>query len=108
MSNAPVISVVDDDASVRVAADNLLRSLGYTVHTFPSAEEFLTSTHLINSRASRDSPTAIHSCLAGGAASRRSSAIGPALSISRDEGTFSRVWRETATVTAEACLPLCA
>ena len=43
MSSPPVISVVDDDASVRVAADNLLRSLGYTVHTFASAEEFLQS-----------------------------------------------------------------
>jgi len=40
-----VISIVDDDASVRVATDNLLRSLGYTVHTFASAEEFLRSVH---------------------------------------------------------------
>jgi FixJ family two-component response regulator len=40
-----VISIVDDDASVRVATDNLLRSLGYTVHTFASAEEFLRSIH---------------------------------------------------------------
>jgi FixJ family two-component response regulator len=42
----PVISVVDDDASVRVATDNLLRSLGYIVHTFASAEEFLRSSQL--------------------------------------------------------------
>ena len=41
-----VISVVDDDASIRVAANNLLRSRGYTVHTFASAEEFLQSPHL--------------------------------------------------------------
>jgi FixJ family two-component response regulator len=41
----PVISIVDDDASIRVATDNLLRSLGYTVHTFASAEEFLRSSH---------------------------------------------------------------
>ena len=46
MSPTPsVISIVDDDASVRVATDNLLRSLGYTVHTFASAEEFLRSVH---------------------------------------------------------------
>ena len=46
MSPTPsVISIVDDDASVRVATDNLLRSLGYTVHTFASAEEFLRSIH---------------------------------------------------------------
>ena len=41
-----VISVVDDDASVRAAIDNLLRSHGYLVHTFASAEEFLQSTCL--------------------------------------------------------------
>jgi FixJ family two-component response regulator len=40
-----VISVVDDDASVRVGTDNLLRSLGYIVQTFSSAEEFLRSSH---------------------------------------------------------------
>jgi FixJ family two-component response regulator len=40
-----VISVVDDDASVRAATENLLRSLGYIVHIFASAEEFLRSTH---------------------------------------------------------------
>ena len=46
MSPTPsVISIVDDDASVRVATDNLLRSLGYTVRTFASAEEFLQSAH---------------------------------------------------------------
>ena len=44
-----VISVVDDDASVRTAIDNLLSSHGYVVHTFASAEEFLQSTHLHNS-----------------------------------------------------------
>jgi FixJ family two-component response regulator len=41
----PVISIIDDDASLRAATDNLLRSLGYTVYTFVSAEEFLRSTH---------------------------------------------------------------
>jgi FixJ family two-component response regulator len=43
VSNTPVISVVDDDASVRVAAENLLTSLGYIAHRFASAEEFLRS-----------------------------------------------------------------
>jgi FixJ family two-component response regulator len=41
-----VISIIDDDASVRAASDNLLRSLGYAVCTFILAEEFLRSTHL--------------------------------------------------------------
>ena len=43
--NQPVISVVDDHASVQVGTENLLNSLGYTVHTFASAEEFLRSAH---------------------------------------------------------------
>ena len=38
-----VISVIDDDASVRVATNNLLSSHGYLVHTFASAEDFLRS-----------------------------------------------------------------
>jgi FixJ family two-component response regulator len=45
VSSVPVISIIDDDASVRAATDNLLRSLGYTVYTFVSAEEFLRSAH---------------------------------------------------------------
>lgn len=45
MPAPPVISIVDDDASVRVATRNLLSSLGYTVYTFASAEEFLRSAH---------------------------------------------------------------
>jgi len=36
-----VISVIDDDPSVRAATDNLLSSHGYMVHTFASAEDFL-------------------------------------------------------------------
>jgi FixJ family two-component response regulator len=39
----PVISVIDDDASIRVASDSLLRARGYTVGTFASAAEFLGS-----------------------------------------------------------------
>ena len=44
-----VISVIDDDASVRAAIDNLLSSHGYLVHTFASAEEFLQSPQLDDS-----------------------------------------------------------
>jgi len=46
LSTPSVISVIDDDASVRAATNNLLRSHGYTVHTFASAEEFLQSAHV--------------------------------------------------------------
>lgn len=38
-----MISIIDDDASVRTATDNLLRSLGYGVLTFESADAFLQS-----------------------------------------------------------------
>ena len=41
-----IISVIDDDASVRVATDNLLSSHGYLVRTFASAEDFLQSVYL--------------------------------------------------------------
>jgi FixJ family two-component response regulator len=43
VSKLLVIAVIDDDASVRVGTENLLNALGYTVHTFASAEEFLQS-----------------------------------------------------------------
>lgn len=36
-----VISVVDDDESVRNSLKRLLRSMGFDVRTFPSAQEFL-------------------------------------------------------------------
>jgi FixJ family two-component response regulator len=38
-----MISIVDDDAFVRHATENLLLSLGFGVATFASAEEFLDS-----------------------------------------------------------------
>jgi FixJ family two-component response regulator len=38
-----MISIVDDDKSVREAAKTLIRSLGYATATFASAEEFLES-----------------------------------------------------------------
>ena len=44
-----MISVIDDDASVRAATNNLLSSHGYRVHTFASAEEFLQSARLNDS-----------------------------------------------------------
>jgi FixJ family two-component response regulator len=42
----PMISIIDDDASVRAAIGNLLQSLSYVVHTFESAEAFLRSDYL--------------------------------------------------------------
>jgi FixJ family two-component response regulator len=45
VSSLPLISIIDDDPSVRVATHNLVRSLGYAAHTFASAKEFLRSPH---------------------------------------------------------------
>ena len=46
MSTISVISVVDDDASVRAATSKFLRSHGYTVQAYSSAEDFLRSGRL--------------------------------------------------------------
>lgn len=43
MANPAIISIVDDDESVLMALDGLLRSHGYTVQVFASAEAFLAS-----------------------------------------------------------------
>jgi FixJ family two-component response regulator len=39
----PLISIVDDDAGIRSSLDGLMRSLGYRVALFESAEGFLAS-----------------------------------------------------------------
>lgn len=46
MTNLPLISVVDDDDSVRESLEGFIRSLGFTADVFASAEEFLNSDHL--------------------------------------------------------------
>ena len=43
MDQTPVVSIVDDDGSVRIATHRLVRSIGFTAHTFASADEFLRS-----------------------------------------------------------------
>jgi FixJ family two-component response regulator len=43
---AAVISVIDDDASVRAATARLLTSMGFAAHVFASANEFLASPRL--------------------------------------------------------------
>jgi FixJ family two-component response regulator len=42
----PLISLIDDDTSFRLATDSLLRARGYTVCAFSSATEFLQSPQL--------------------------------------------------------------
>jgi len=46
--NPFLISVVDDDESVRESLEGLMRSVGFAVTTFPSAEKFLKSEHVRN------------------------------------------------------------
>lgn len=38
-----MIAIIDDDEAVRIATENLVRSLGFGAVTFSSAEEFLSS-----------------------------------------------------------------
>jgi FixJ family two-component response regulator len=45
----PMISIIDDDRSVREAIKSLVRSLGYDAATFASAEEYLGSDCVRNS-----------------------------------------------------------
>ena len=46
MAKKPLISIVDDDESVREATKGLMKSLGFSAEVFPSAEDFLASRHL--------------------------------------------------------------
>lgn len=46
MCSLPLISVVDDDDSVRESLRALVRSAGFAAQVFASAEEFLNSDHL--------------------------------------------------------------
>jgi FixJ family two-component response regulator len=43
MVKRPLVSVVDDDESVRESLPDLLREFGYSARAFSSAEEFLAS-----------------------------------------------------------------
>jgi FixJ family two-component response regulator len=43
-----MVSIVDDDASLRRSVRNLLSSVGFRVQTFASAEEFLASPERVN------------------------------------------------------------
>jgi FixJ family two-component response regulator len=46
VSNVPMISIVDDDESVRAATRGLVRSLGLKANSFASSEDFLRSNHI--------------------------------------------------------------
>jgi FixJ family two-component response regulator len=46
VKEVPIISIIDDDASMRTATARLLRSLKFEAHAFASAQEFLSSPRL--------------------------------------------------------------
>ena len=48
MPETPLISIVDDDETVREGTVDLFKSMGFVVATYPSAADFLNSTHLHN------------------------------------------------------------
>ena len=50
MGELSLISVVDDDESVRESLPDLLREFGFSARAFSSAVEFLTSCHIEHTR----------------------------------------------------------
>ena len=46
--NTPIVSIVDDDESLRRSLRNLLESVGFRVEAFASAEAFLESNYGLN------------------------------------------------------------
>ena len=50
MNTPPLISVVDDDESVRESLPDLLREFGFAARAFSSAEEFLASDCIAETR----------------------------------------------------------
>jgi len=50
MTDIPLISIVDDDDTVRAATESLVKSLGFETRTFASADSFLKSSSLSETR----------------------------------------------------------
>ena len=50
MAECVLVSIVDDDESVREALPDLLEALGYSAQAFASAEEFLASDYVRSTR----------------------------------------------------------
>ena len=46
----PLVSIVDDDESVRESLPDLLKEFGFSAEAFSSAEEFLASDHIDRTR----------------------------------------------------------
>jgi FixJ family two-component response regulator len=50
MPRIPLISIVDDDDALRTSLENLIRSVGLRTQGFTSAEAFLSSNHVPETR----------------------------------------------------------
>ena len=50
MTATALVSIVDDDESVRESLPDLLKEFGFAVQSFASAEEFLASVHVDETR----------------------------------------------------------
>jgi FixJ family two-component response regulator len=50
MPRIPLISIVDDDDALRTSLENLIRSVGLRTQGFTSAEAFLSSNHVRETR----------------------------------------------------------
>lgn len=50
MTDEPLIAVVDDDESVRESLPDLIRQFGYAAQAFPSAEAFLATAPIAQTR----------------------------------------------------------
>jgi FixJ family two-component response regulator len=50
MNTRPLVSVIDDDESVRESLPHLLKGFGFAVRAFSSAEEFLASDQISQSK----------------------------------------------------------
>jgi FixJ family two-component response regulator len=48
LQTTPIVSIVDDDEGSRLALSNFVRSLGFQVRLYESAEEFLTSGSVVD------------------------------------------------------------
>jgi FixJ family two-component response regulator len=48
LTTVPTIAIIDDDESIRIGLHFLVTSLGYNVHAFASAADFLQSAELQN------------------------------------------------------------